>query len=99
MFSYELNRASADIAWGTIQVLGREPPERAFSHMMVLTSDELLLYGGLYTAVNDSGVGVKRVAFSDAWIYKYTPTRHPLLPPTTSASPARLRDGLGLHNR
>lgn len=73
MFSYDLDKASADTAFGTVKIQGGQPEFRAFGHLTVLNAEQLMLLGGMYTAVNDSGVGLKRVGYSDAWTYKYRP--------------------------
>lgn len=69
VFSYDLDKASADTAFGTVKIQGGQPEFRAFGHLTVLNAEQLMLLGGMYTAVNDSGVGLKRVGYSDAWTY------------------------------
>lgn len=73
MLSYELGRASVDTAIAVVQIQGGKPEVRGFGHISVLNTEELMIYGGVYTAVDDSGVGVKRVGYGDAWDYKYSP--------------------------
>ena len=70
VFSYDLEQVSADTAFSAVKIQGNEPASRAFSHLLVLSSEQLLLYGGVHTAVNDSGVGLKRVGHQDAWTFK-----------------------------
>ena len=75
VFKYTFSAPTGDSAFEQVYIKGQVPSDRGFAQMNMLGSETFLLAGGISTALNDSGVGYKRVGLGDIWTYSFVTTK------------------------
>jgi hypothetical protein len=71
VFTVTFSAPTGDDAFAQLKISGGLPEARGYSAMDILGSETFLLVGGVKTALNDSGIGSKRVALGDLWNYSF----------------------------